>query len=123
MHNEDTFEYTYSAREQEELRRIRQKYLPREETKLDQIRRLDAGVTKKGTTAALSVGIPSTLVMGAGMSCTMVGTPELFLPGIAIGILGMAGVGLAYPLYLRVTKKERERVAPEILRLTEELTR
>lgn len=123
MHNEDTFEYTYSAKEQEELLKIRQKYLPREENRLDQIRRLDAGVAKKGTTAALSLGILSTLVMGAGMSCCMVGTPELFLPGIAIGILGMVGVGLAYPLYLRVTKKERDRVAPEILRLTEELTR
>lgn len=123
MNNEDTFEYTYSAKEQEELRKIREKYLPREENKLEQIRRLDAGVTRKGTSAALIVGILSALVLGTGMSCCMVWGGELFLPGIVIGTIGMLGVAAAYPLYLRVTRREREKVAPEILRLTEELTR
>ena len=41
--------------------------------------------------------------------------------GIAVGIAGMVLVALAYPLYNRVLKKQRERIAPEILRLTDEL--
>ena len=41
--------------------------------------------------------------------------------GIAVGLLGMILAGAAYPIYSKVLKKEREKAAPEILRLTEEL--
>lgn len=61
------------------------------------------------------------LVMGTGMCCTMVWAESWFIPGIFIGLLGIAIVGAAYPVYRRVTKKERERIAPEILQLTDEL--
>lgn len=61
--------------------------------------------------------------MGTGMSVTMVFADVWFVPGIAVGLLGMACMGLAYPLYARVTKRERERAAPEILRLSRELLR
>lgn len=115
------FTYTYSARQREEIRAIRKKYMPREEDKMEQLRRLDRSVTKKGSTVSLTVGIAGSLVMGTGMSMTMAGPDRWFAPGIVIGIAGMIGVGIAYPLYARVTKKERERVAPEILRLSEEL--
>ena len=43
------------------------------------------------------------------------------LYGIIIGIVGLLVLSLAYPVYMQVTKKEREKIAPEILRLTEEL--
>ena len=33
---EEMFQYTYSAAQQEEIRKIREKYIPREETKLEQ---------------------------------------------------------------------------------------
>lgn len=117
----DDFEYTYSAPEQEEIRKIREKYMPREETKLERLQRLDASVTRKGTVAALVVGVVSCLILGAGMSCCMVWGGTLFLPGILIGIVGLVGVCAAYPLYASITEKERKRLAPEILRLSEEL--
>ena len=55
------------------------------------------------------------------MCCTMVGTQAMFFPGVIIGILGIAGVVAAYPLYTRITKRRREKLAPEIIRLTDEL--
>lgn len=116
-----TFQYTYSAREQAEIRRIREKYAPRQESKLERLQRLDASVTQKATVAAISVGVAGTLVMGAGMSCCMVFSGAWFIPGIIIGVAGMAVISAAYPLYTRVMKRERERIAPEILRLTDEL--
>ena len=122
MENKEDFSYTYSAAQQQEVAEIRKKYLPREENKLDQLRRLDAGVTKKGTAMAQTLGILSCLVFGTGMSCCLVWAGALFFPGIAVGILGIAGMAMAYPLYNRVIRKERERIAPEILRLTEELS-
>ena len=61
------------------------------------------------------------MILGAGMSCCMVWTDALLIPGIVIGVIGMAVLAVAYPLYNRTLKKERERIAPEILRLTDEL--
>ena len=120
MQNKETFSYTYSAKQQEEIKKIREKYLPKEADKMEQLRRLDKSVTEKGTTLSLIIGIVGTLVMGTGMSMCMVWT-ELFIPGVIVGVIGIAGVSLAYPIYSHVTRKEREKIAPEIIRLTDEL--
>ena len=88
---------------------------------MEQLRRLDAGVTKRGTAVSLVIGITSALILGIGMSCCMVWGGSLFVPGIVVGLVGIVGVALAYPAYVRITQRERERIAPEILRLTEEL--
>ena len=45
----ETFTYTYSAKQQEEIRNIQKKYLPREEDKMEQLRRLDRSAARKGT--------------------------------------------------------------------------
>lgn len=119
--NNNAFEYTYSAPLNEEVKRIREKYLPREESKLEQLRRLDESTTKKGLACSLMLGIAGSLVLGIGMCCTMLWGNVLFVPGVIIGLLGIAGVALAYPLNNYLTKKERQRLAPEILKLTSEL--
>lgn len=121
MESNNAFEYTYSAPQQEEIRRIREKYLPRQEDKMERLRRLDKSAAAKGTKLSIIVGTVGTLVMGAGMSCCMVWSDTLLIPGIIIGLFGMVGVTAAYPLFAHITKKERERLAPEILQLTEEL--
>lgn len=119
----ETFTYTYSASQQEEIKRIREKYAPptQMEDKMERLRKLDKDVTKPGSIAALIVGIISTLVMGFGMCCTMVWSETLFVPGIVIGVIGIVGVCVSYPLYNRITKKQRDKLAPEIMRLTDEL--
>ena len=122
MENKESFEYTYSAPEQEEVRKIRDKYLPREEreNKLEQLSRLDRSVIAKGNMYAIILGVISSLVMGVGMCCCMVWT-HLFAIGIVVGLVGMVGIALAYPLYKHIIQRERERIAPEILRLADEL--
>ncbi len=126
---ETSFKYTYSASEQEEIKRIRQKYQPQEEDKMSRVRRLDEKVTQKATSVSLVVGIVGALVMGTGMSLVMtnlgavLGMSDMIsmVIGVITGLLGIVLVALAYPVYNNVLKKEREKVAPEILRLTEEL--
>lgn len=117
----ETFTYIYSASQQAEIKKIREKYIPKEQNKMEQLRQLDESATKPGMIISLSVGIISTLVMGVGMCCCMVWMGNLFIPGIIIGIFGMAGVASAYPLYSYITKKRREKLTPEIMRLTDEL--
>ena len=129
--SENGFSYSYSAREQEEIKKIRKKYAEdsarTDESSIERLRRLDASVTKKGTVASIIVGVISSIVMGAGMSLIMTdlgaflpGMLSLFI-GIAVGVVGIVGVALAYPIYKAITKKERERIAPEVLRISEEL--
>ena len=129
----DAFCYTYSAKEQEEIKNIRKKYAVPEasEDKMERLRRLDKSVTDKATAKALIVGIIGALIMGTGMSLVMTDLGEVLgayqnaalYIGILVGIIGIVLVGCAYPVYNRVLKKERERIAPEILLLTEELMR
>lgn len=119
--NNNTFQYTYSASQNEEVKKIREKYLPKEETKMEQLRRLDESTTKKGMACSLTLGIAGALILGIGMCCAMLWERVLFGPGILIGCIGIAGMILAYPLNANLIKKERERLAPEILKLTSEL--
>lgn len=123
---EDTFQYTYSAKEQAELEKIRKKYLPPEEDKMEQLRRLDRSVYKKAQAWSLVLGIVGTLILGTGMSLAMSDFGQVLgagaMPvGIVIGVVGLVLLALAYPVYNRIVKKERQRIAPEILRLTDEL--
>lgn len=125
----ETFQYTYSTKEQKEIQNIRKKYVAPEEDKMERLRRLDAGVTRKATTVALVPGIIGVLLLGFGMSLVMSDLSRMLgfnqnmamLLGIIVGIIGIALVCSAYPLYNQVTRKERAKIAPEILRLTEEL--
>ena len=79
------FSYNYSAKENEEIQAIRKRYLPQEETKLDELRRLDEQVRKSGTAAALCVGIINSLIFGLGMCLAM----QVVGNGIAMMILGI----------------------------------
>ncbi|MDE5992909.1 MAG: hypothetical protein K2G87_07665 [Oscillospiraceae bacterium] len=121
MDNNEKFEYTYSAKQQTELENIRKKYLPQEETKMEKLRRLDKSAERYGTIISIVVGVVGTLIMGFGM-CLCLEWSQ-FIAGVIIGIAGMAILGLAYPIFKYVTKKRREKIAPEILRLTEEIER
>lgn len=116
-----TFQYTYSAKEQEELKRIRNKYLPKEENKMELLRKMDAQVTQKATMYSIIIGVIGTLILGIGMCCCLVWANSVFVLGIIVGVIGMGILALAYPLFNRTIKTERERIAPEVLRLTEDL--
>lgn len=125
MCDNNTFEYSYSASQQEDIIKIRNKYLPpaedAEKNKLEKLKKLDDSVYKKGTAYSIAVGILGTLILGVGMCCCLVWGQHVFVLGIFVGFLGIACIIAAYPLYLYIIKKERERIAPEILQLTEEL--
>lgn len=125
------FRYTYSAKEQAEIKKIREKYAPMEPTekKMERLRRLDAGVTHKARAVALTLGVLGTLILGFGMSLCMTTMGKILgdyqdmamVVGIPIGLVGCVLVSLAYPIYNLIVRRERRRVAPEILRLTDEL--
>ena len=121
-----SFEYTYSARRQLEAEEIRKKYLPKEEDKMEQLRRLHAIPTQKAQAASIAAGVIGALILGFGMSLcmtdlgAMLGTFAMIL-GSIIGLVGGILAALAYPIYKKILKTERTKIAPEILQLSEEL--
>ncbi|MBQ8408461.1 MAG: hypothetical protein IJY39_06300 [Clostridia bacterium] len=125
----ESFCYTYSAKEQAELKKIREKYIPREEDKMELLRRLDRSVTKRAQTVSLIFGIMGALVLGFGMSLAMSDLRDILgshrdmsmLLGVVIGVAGGVLASLAYPIYNVIVKHQRKKIAPEILRLTDEL--
>ncbi len=129
--NENGFAYTYSAKEQAELKKIREKYTPPAECedKMARLRRLDASVTQTAQTVALILGIIGTLILGFGMSLIMTDLAEILgaykdmamILGVIIGVLGGIMASLAYPVYNVIVRARRKKIAPEIIRLTDEL--
>lgn len=126
MEHKENFSYTYCAQQRKEVEAIRDKYLPRQEDKMEQLRKLHAIPTQKAQAAALAVGIIGALILGTGMSVCLtdigasLGSLAMVI-GIVVGVVGIALVALAYPLYNRVLQKQRQLIAPQILRLTDEL--
>ena len=125
------FTYTYSAREQAEVKRIRDRYtaLGEAEDKMARLRRLDASVTHTAQIVAIVFGIIGTLILGFGMSLILTelaqslglsGDAAMFT-GITVGVVGGILASLAYPVYNAVVKAKREKLAPEIIRLADEL--
>lgn len=126
MEHNEHFSFTYCAQQQQEVEQIRQVYLPKEESKLDRLRSLHASATRKAQAVSIALGVIGSLVLGTGMSLCMTELgaslgPKAMPLGIVIGLLGLIMVALAYPVFNRVLKKQRQRIAPEILRLSEEL--
>ena len=125
------FTYTYSAKDQAEIENIRKKYEPqsRYESNLDQLRKLDASVTSKAAMISIIVGIAGTLVLGFGLSLilsdlyALIGLSKSLcqILGIVIGVIGIFIDSINYPLYDIIIMRERKRVAPEIIRLSNEL--
>ena len=123
MNNENTFSYTYSAKENQEVLNIRKKYMPREETKLEELKRLDEQVQNSGVLEALCAGIGGALVFGLGFClCLKVIGSAMWL-GLILGAVGIAGMLAAYPVHRRSFERAKDKYVPRILELTAELAK
>lgn len=122
----NAFEYTYCARRQQEVEEIRKAYLPKEEDKMERLRKLHRTPAKKARAASITLGVIGALILGTGMSLILTDFGSVLgeaamVAGIGVGLAGIAMIALAYPVYTRTIARERRRIAPEILRLSEEL--
>lgn len=124
---ENNFHYAYNAEENQEAMNIRQKYLPQEQTDLQKLKALDAKVKRAPSTFAYIYGSISAIIMGAGMSLVMtdigttLGIADGMVPGIGIGLVGMALALTTYPIYKAMLTARKKKYAPQILELSEKL--
>lgn len=121
MKSQEKFTYSYSASQKAEIEAIRRKYLPRQETRMEELRRLDSVVTKKAAAFAITWGTLFALIFGGGLSLSLEQSGTLLLAGIAPGLPGLIGMLLSYPLYVRLERRGREKIAERILAISDEL--
>lgn len=122
MNNDNSFSYAYSAKDNQEVLNIRKKYLPREESKLQELKRLDSTVQNSRVIEALSVGVGSCLIFGVGLCLVMKAIGGMFWLGLVLGLVGIGGMIAAFPVYRKLFQKAKAEHTPRILELTEELT-
>lgn len=91
-----------------------------ENTVEDQIVAIEEAISKKASIKAITIGIIGCLLLGVGMSLTMV-TSDYFVLGIIVGIIGLAIVCANYSLYKRDLAKQRAAAKPQIMELASRL--
>ena len=121
MGNSNAFTYTYSSVQNREVERIRKKYLPKEESKIEILRKLDSRVQSAGVIPSLCLGVVGCLIFGIGMCFGLDVFAGADWLSVMFGALGIVIMLPAYPLYKRISGKTRAELAPEILRLSDEI--
>ena len=106
---------------------IRRAYLPKETTSLDELRALDAKVKRPASILAYVLGSIAAVIMGTGMSLVMTDLPKTLgmgdglVPGILIGIVGLALALVNYPLYRSILTHRKKIYAKSILALSDSI--
>ena len=107
--------------------KIRTQYMKKKPSELDALRELDAKVKRPANVFAYVFGSISAIIMGAGMSLVMtdigatLGMGDAMIPGIVIGVVGMAMALVNYPLYQKILDSRKKKYGSEILTLSDKI--
>lgn len=110
------------------VQKIRTQYTEKQHTELDALKELDARVKRPANIFGYTYGSISAIIMGAGMSLvmteigTIIGLASPMVPGIAIGVVGLAMALSTYPIYKKILSSRKKKFAPQILALSEKIT-
>ena len=121
----EKFEYKYEAptiEERKEIDSIRRAYLPKEQrmSSIDRLRYLDNKVKIAPKIWGLSLGVIGCLLFGTGLTFFLEWT-NLWYLGIPFGIIGIIPIAMAYPVYIKLLKKMKDKYGPEIIALSNQL--
>ena len=101
-------------------------YAPKDTSKVVALRKLDAKAKRPACIFAYTFGILTALLTGVGMCLSMKvigsGTTAMFVLGVLIGLIGLAGMGVNSPMFKRMLAKGKQKYAFEILELAREIS-
>jgi hypothetical protein len=104
---------------------IAKEYAPKESSKIVALKKLDSKAKLPATIFTYSFGIISALVFGTGMCLAMqvIGSGLVgMVLGIVVGIVGLAGCGVNYPIYKKMLEKGKAKYAYEIVELARQIS-
>ena len=116
---DNNFNYSYSAKQSDQVQAIRARYMEHEVSKLELLKKLDAQVKRPANVFGYVFGSIAAIMMGCGMSLVMTDLPQML--GIAIGVVGLVLSLINYPVYKKMLASRREKFAPQILALSDEI--
>ena len=101
-------------------------YAPKDTSKVVALKKLDARAKLPATIFAYTFGIIAALITGVGMCLSMKvignGSTAMFVVGIIIGIIGLAGMGINYPIYKKLLANGKQKYAYDIIQLAREIS-
>ena len=101
-------------------------YAPKDTSKVVALRKLDAKAKLPATVFTYTLGVIASLILGVGMCLSMKvigsGTTAMFVLGIILGVIGIAGVSVNYPIYKMLLAKGKQKYAFEIMELAKEIS-
>ena len=101
---------------------IAKDYAPKENSKIKALKKLDNRAKLPATIFTYSCGIISALVFGTGMCLSMQVIGNSMVLGIIIGIIGLFGCGINYPIYKKMLEKGKAKYAYEIVELARQIS-
>lgn len=105
---------------------VAKEYAVKDESKVVALRKLDNRAKKPARVFAYAFGIVFTLVMGVGMCLSMNviggGSVAAKTIGIIVGILGIAGISVNFPIYKKILEKSKKKYSSDIIRLAREIS-
>lgn len=105
---------------------IAKDYAPKDTSKLVALKKLDHKAKAKANVFGYTFGVIMALVLGVGMCLAMGviggGTTAMMVLGIVIGVIGIIGVSVNYPIYKRLLESGKKQYASDILRLAKEIS-
>lgn len=104
---------------------IANEYSKKETTKVKQLKKLDAKAKNPANIFAYTFGIASSLVLGTGMclSMSVIGSGiGAIVVGVIIGLVGLVGCGVNYPIYKKLIEKGKNKYGSDIIRLAKEIS-
>ena len=105
---------------------IANEYAVKDTRKVVQLKKLDAKAKRPASIFAYTFGIIGTLILGVGMCLSMKvigsGSVAMFVLGVIVGIIGLMGMGVNYPIYKKLLAQGKQKYAFEIMELAKEIS-
>lgn len=109
------------------VQQIRDQYIEKKSTELDELKKLDAEVKRPANVFAYAFGSLSAIVMGTGMSLVMtdvgsvIGLKKTRATGVVMGIAGMAMAIANYPIHKSILENRKKEYAGRVLELSDKI--
>lgn len=105
---------------------IAKEYAPNDTSKVVALKKLDRKAKRKANIFTYTFGVVMSLILGTGMCISMKvigdGSPFMTIIGIIVGIIGIIGVGVNYPIYKKMLETGKKKYASEIMQLAKEIS-
>ena len=101
-------------------------YALKDTSKVIALRKLDAKAKLPANVFTYTFGIITAMVADVGMCLSMKvigsGSAAMFVLGVIVGIIGLLGMGVNYPIYKKLLVQGKQKYAFEIMELAKEIS-